>query len=183
MDRRVARTVNRIKQCFGELLQQEDFTDITVKMICDTADIERKTFYLHFKNKYDLLDSVIEGQFAKFREKVKQSQNSTPVDFYRMALDMVDEHHKAFMRIYQGQASPLIKKRIQQYMLHRIQAKYGTSVDPAIQYFIAAGIGGVFESYVNGDIEGSKDQIAQDMAWMVIQAKNYLNRNKKKAKK
>lgn len=176
MDRRVARTVKRIKQCFGRLLQQKDFMDITVKMICDDADIERKTFYLHFKNKYDLLDSIIEGQFMTFCEKIHQDKDATPVDFYRMALDMIDQHRETFMRIYQGQASLLIKERIQQYMLHRLQKRYGTSVDPAIQYFIAAGICGVFESYVNGDIEGSKEQIAQDMAWMVVQAKDYLKR-------
>lgn len=177
MDRRVARTVSRIKQCFSKLLQQKDFADITIKMICDTADIERKTFYLHFKNKYDLLDSVIEGHFKAFRERVQQNPDATPVDFYRMALDMVDQHREIFMRIYQDQASLLIKKRIRKYMIHRLQTKYGTN-DPAIQYFIAAGIGGVFESYVNGDVKGSKEQIARDMAWMVVQAKDYLKRKR-----
>ena len=54
MDRRVARTTGRIKKVFGELIQEKAFADITVKMICDAADVERKTFYLNFKEKYDL---------------------------------------------------------------------------------------------------------------------------------
>lgn len=179
MDRRVARTVRQIKNVFSKLLLKEDFNKITVKMICDAADIERKTFYLHFKDKHDLLSQVMEDHLELFRENVKKIPNAKPVDFYRAALEVFDRHHETFKKVYNGQESALIWKKVQEYMLHRLQIKYGTDIDPAIQYFIVAGIGGVFEAYVNGKLEGSKDQIAQDMAWMVAQAKEYLDKRKK----
>lgn len=179
MDRRVARTVGRIKQVFRELIQEYDYSQITVKMICDAADIERKTFYLHFKDKGDLLNAVIEDKLEHFRKCVKQIPNAQPVDFYRTALDVFDRHIDVFKKIYNGRESAMIRKKIQNYMLQRLQLRYGTDVDPAIQHFIAAGISGVFESYVNGQLEGSKDQIANDMAWMVVHAKKYLDRNNK----
>ena len=177
MDRRVARTTGRIKKVFGELIQEKAFADITVKMICDAADVERKTFYLHFKDKYDLLDAILKEHFEAFRENVRQIPDAKPIDFYREALAMLGRHREFFKRVYNGQASALIRKRIQYYVLQRLQLEYGTDVDPAIQHFIAAGIGGVFESYINGEFVGRDEQIAADMAWMVVQAKKYLKKN------
>ena len=78
MDRRVARTTGRIKKVFGELIQENSFADITVKMICDAADVERKTFYLHFKDKYDLLDAILKEHFEAFRENVRQIPDAKP---------------------------------------------------------------------------------------------------------
>lgn len=179
MDRRVTRTVRQIKKVFGELLQEKSFTDITVKMICDAADIERKTFYLHFKDKYDLLDVIAKERFETFRESVHQIPNAQPVDYYHKALEMLEKHHDFFKTVYNGQASAVVRKKIQQYALQRLQLEYGTDVDPAIQYFIVAGIGGVFEAFVNGKLEGNRDQIASDMAWIVAQAKEYLDKKRR----
>ena len=36
------------------LLDKKDFEDITVKEICQTASVNRSTFYLHYDNTYDL---------------------------------------------------------------------------------------------------------------------------------
>ena len=52
---------------------------------------------------------------------------------------MLGRHREFFKRVYNGQASALIRKRIQYYVLQRLQLEYGTDVDPAIQHFIAAG--------------------------------------------
>ena len=37
------------------LLEKKDFEYITIKEICDTAEVNRSTFYLHYENTSDLL--------------------------------------------------------------------------------------------------------------------------------
>lgn len=40
------------------LLQQHDWVEISIRMICDRADVARSTFYVHFDTKQDLLDAA-----------------------------------------------------------------------------------------------------------------------------
>lgn len=44
-DRRVARTKKAIKNAFAELMSEKEISEITVKDIAETADVNRKTFY------------------------------------------------------------------------------------------------------------------------------------------
>ena len=54
-DRRVRYTKMVLKQSLIELLDKKTIEKITVKEICETADLNRSTFYTHYKDPYDLL--------------------------------------------------------------------------------------------------------------------------------
>ncbi|WP_341779148.1 TetR/AcrR family transcriptional regulator [Levilactobacillus sp. HBUAS70063] len=56
-DRRVIRTRQALRQAFRKLAQQYRFREITVQQLTDEANINRKTFYLHFESIDDLADS------------------------------------------------------------------------------------------------------------------------------
>lgn len=58
-DPRVLRTRKLIMDSFIKLSEHIDFQDITIKEISAAAMINRATFYHHFKDKYDLLDSAL----------------------------------------------------------------------------------------------------------------------------
>lgn len=57
-DRRVRYTVMIIKQSFVKLLKIKPISKITIKEICEEADINRATFYAHYKDQYDLLQQI-----------------------------------------------------------------------------------------------------------------------------
>lgn len=59
-DRRIIKTEQAIKTVFIELMTEQGFTKVTVKQIIERAKINRGTFYLHYLDKYDLLDKVEE---------------------------------------------------------------------------------------------------------------------------
>lgn len=60
VDRRVQKTQTAIKSAILELMAEKDFEDITIRDIADKANVNRGTIYLHYVNKYDLLDKIIE---------------------------------------------------------------------------------------------------------------------------
>lgn len=41
-----------------ELLEQKPITKITIKELCENADINRTTFYAHYTDQYDLLSKI-----------------------------------------------------------------------------------------------------------------------------
>ena len=57
-DRRVRRTRSLLLDAFFSLLESKSYKDITVKELCDVADINRGTFYLHFKDIYDMVEQI-----------------------------------------------------------------------------------------------------------------------------
>lgn len=59
-DRRTLYTISVIKEAFLELEKETAFDHISVKAVCEKADISRATFYLHFDNLNDVLDQVID---------------------------------------------------------------------------------------------------------------------------
>ena len=57
-DRRVKYTKMVLKDSFILLLEKKDISQITVKEICEKADINRATFYSHYTDVYDLLKRI-----------------------------------------------------------------------------------------------------------------------------
>lgn len=58
-DPRVRRTRSLLQQAMMDLLHTKSFQSITVQDVADLATVNRATFYAHFEDKYDLMDSVI----------------------------------------------------------------------------------------------------------------------------
>lgn len=60
LDRRKQYTRMALKESLLKLLQEKQISSITIKEICELADINRSTFYAHYSSQYDLLDSIEE---------------------------------------------------------------------------------------------------------------------------
>lgn len=57
-DRRTRKTKALLRQTLTRLLMEKDLKDITVSELTERADINRGTFYLHYKDIYDLFDQT-----------------------------------------------------------------------------------------------------------------------------
>jgi len=57
-DMRVVRTKEAIRAAFIELLDEKGFNSITVKDITTRAHVNRSTFYMHYEDKYDLMEQL-----------------------------------------------------------------------------------------------------------------------------
>lgn len=60
MDRRKKYTRMRLKDSLIELLKDKEITTITIKELCERADINRSTFYAHYRDQFDLLEGIEE---------------------------------------------------------------------------------------------------------------------------
>lgn len=68
IDRRVRKTKQQLQDGFIYLRKQKDLKDITVKELCELTDLNRGTFYLHYKDIYDLSEQLEESLFVSFQE-------------------------------------------------------------------------------------------------------------------
>jgi AcrR family transcriptional regulator len=69
LDERAIRTRDRLGSAFVALIHEKPIEDVTVQDVLDRASVGRSTFYLHFRDKNDLLLSQLE----KFLEMMSTS--------------------------------------------------------------------------------------------------------------
>lgn len=71
-DSRVRRTKRLLRQGLTELLQEKSIKKITVRELSERVDINRGTFYLHYKDIYDLVDCLENELFDEFERIVSK---------------------------------------------------------------------------------------------------------------
>ena len=57
-DARVRYTRMMIQQTFLDLLKKKPISKITVKEICEDADVNRSTYYVYYSDPYDQLHKI-----------------------------------------------------------------------------------------------------------------------------
>ena len=63
-DRRVRRTKKLLTQALTQLLQEKQAKEITVKELTDLADMNRGTFYLYYRDIFDMLEKIEDSLFT-----------------------------------------------------------------------------------------------------------------------
>jgi len=71
IDRRIVKTQEALKKAVIELMTEKNFDEITIQDIADRANVNRGTIYLHYQDKYDLLDKLIESHLSELGEMDK----------------------------------------------------------------------------------------------------------------
>src|SRR5271157_6403217 len=84
-DRRSLRTRKMLWEALIALIQEKEYSEITIQDIADRANVNRVTFYLHYRDKKDLLVSNVEMIFKDLTSKI------TPLTGENFRLDVPPE--------------------------------------------------------------------------------------------
>ncbi|MFX4263816.1 TetR/AcrR family transcriptional regulator [Pelotomaculum propionicicum] len=77
-DRRIIRTNRLIRDTLTELMKEKGFEGITVNELTAKADINRGTFYLHYRDKQDLLEQSEDEIIKKITKILSAAQQLSP---------------------------------------------------------------------------------------------------------
>lgn len=81
-DRRVRKTKALLRESLQRLLLEKPLREITVKELTEAADVNRGTFYSHYRDIYDLRDQIEDELFREFVSMM----DSYPADKLRRGL-------------------------------------------------------------------------------------------------
>ncbi|HWK23587.1 MAG TPA: TetR/AcrR family transcriptional regulator C-terminal domain-containing protein [Ureibacillus sp.] len=70
------KTKQLIQSSFMQILENKPFESITIGDITKTAQINRGTFYLHYEDKYDLLDTIEQQLFSDLGNHIDALQSN-----------------------------------------------------------------------------------------------------------
>ena len=92
-DIRVRRTKKLLRKGVAEIGKTKSVNKITVKELTDLVEINRGTFYLHYKDVYDLVDSIEDELCEEFDQKVL---TVTPDDILHRPVDVLETYFEYF---------------------------------------------------------------------------------------
>ncbi len=81
-DRRVNRTRKNLRNALMSLILEKGYDSVTIEDITNRADVGRTTFYLHYKDKDDLLIENIDSTMDEFVEQI----SNVPLSAWSMSL-------------------------------------------------------------------------------------------------
>lgn len=98
-DARVRYTKMVITQSFVKLLKTEPINRITVKQICDLAEINRATFYKHYLDVYDLLEKMEEKFLIELKAVLDSRENNMAKDVLTFIMVKFKEEEDTYKAI------------------------------------------------------------------------------------
>lgn len=93
-DARVRYTISALKQSFLKLLKTKPVNKITVKEVCDVAELNRATFYTHFSDCYDLLERIENDLIEDFTKSLKYVNTFDVTRLIEAIYDMIDKNYE-----------------------------------------------------------------------------------------
>lgn len=108
-DRRSQRTYQLVSAAFTELLLEKPYDAILVQDILDRAGIGRTTFYAHYFDKEDLLNSMAEQMLEMFSRHITYStarQRIAPsLELFEHAYRSSEQHYQQMRALMRSHAS------------------------------------------------------------------------------
>jgi len=93
-----------------ELLDQMPLSQITVKKIVDTCEINHNTFYYYFCDVYAVLDEIFEDELRKLQEITFSSGSLGDTCTY--ALDFINTHRRMILHIYNSVSRDKLERHL-----------------------------------------------------------------------
>ena len=170
-DRRVRKTKARLRQALTGLMAQKDIKDITVKEITERADVNRGTFYSHYRDIYDMIAQVEDSLFEELGEVLDAY---TTADL-RAGLVPILEDVFTFVRDNADFCGALISGRTDSALYQRLYTVvytkcleewgelYGLKEDPLRDYylnFMVSGVVGLIQVWVSEGLRHTPREMA-----------------------
>ena len=115
-DRRIRKTQALLRNTLTRLLMEKDLKNISVSELTDMADVNRGTFYLHYKDIYDLFEQIESQALEEFTRIIKEYQQRESLVWKDIMLDLfkyIAANADIFIAILKMRESTFLSKIIE----------------------------------------------------------------------
>jgi len=191
---KVAKTKELLRNTLVELIEEKGFDAVSVRDITLKAGLNRGTFYLHYRDKYDLLEKNENKVLAGIQEKLKHLK---PYEFDKYySKDMVYppvlqlfcylmENKHLIKILISSKGDPAFQKKMKKYIKEAFYEKlvfndnqYFSDVpDEYILAFISSAFFGLIEQWLEKDEPNSPEEMALMHMKMLKSMKHFFKLN------
>lgn len=182
MDKRIIKSKDNIKNAFIELRTKKELRKITVKELCEKANINKSTFYAHYEDIFDLSNQiendVVEQIIASISHKysiIFNVSETTSELFYAMK-----NQKKLIDIVFSGTQYPNLVYKISTMLRSIIFEAYPNLKNDAkfnilLDYTI---FGGYYAYEENSKVDNNSDEIISTITHANMHMNKLLTKNK-----
>lgn len=168
MDQRVRLTRNLLKNALVQLMQEQHIAKISIRAICEVADINRSTFYVHYTDQYDLLNKIqqeVLDNLNRYLNKQDLDENHPmSVQVLTRVLDYVKENVELFKALLSENCDFAFQKDLME-LAQVISAQQNPALDERTQEYIKlfgfTGIISILQKWLHDGTNESPAQMAE----------------------
>ena len=177
-DRRVRRTKKLLTQALTELMQQKQVKEITVTELTDLADMNRGTFYLYYKDIFDMLEHIEDNMFQALNEILERHEKENVVQetepILRDILGFIEENQEMVRVLlsphgdmnFLHRLNDVLREKCLQFV-RRVAPNEGEASFDYQYSFVVVGTAGLIRAWVNRNCAESTEEIAQMAGRMI----------------
>ena len=171
IDRRIRKTRKQLQDGFTSLLLEKSIKDITVKELCDRVDLNRGTFYLHYKDIYDMAEQL-ENELLDQLENILANHFYDTIDDspFPLLLDLfiLIKENASFCTALLGSNGDVtfsnkLKSILREKCFSDWMELFNSDKADKFEYFynfIVYGSTGIIESWLKGGLKESPEEIS-----------------------
>lgn len=170
IDRRILKSQEAIKSALVKLMSQKEFDKITVKDICIEANVGNRTFYLHYLDKYNLLDKLVEGHMEELKRLCEPVSDNNYKAAHMIWFEYLKTHYLFFSTMLSGQGAFAFRKHFLNLIIEEIKSKNDLStgknqgIDEELMLnFLGSAIVGVVENYLLKGMTESIEDVSKQL--------------------
>lgn len=138
-DRRYRRTQQQLENALITLLMKKSINEISVRELSDLADINRATFYLHYKTPNDLLTQLENELFDIIYTSYQNHNLLNPYEFFLSLYQSLKEHSDFSKALLKSNSGKIFWERISQEIKREYYIlwtkEYQALSDRELEYF------------------------------------------------
>ncbi len=160
--RRVKMTKKLLKASLIELMRDTPLHSITIKDICDGAEVNRSTFYRHYNTQFDLYNDII-GDISADIEAILLKESGEGFDicvFLTRVLEYIEKNRDTFLVVLSDRGSIGLGETFNRITGKFIPAKESTELGTYIAQFVAAGMTSILWTWLNKPVRRSAKEVA-----------------------
>lgn len=162
-DLRTRRTRAGIQSAFLALRAKKPLEKITVKELAELAHINKATFYLHYRDIYDLSDQVEDEILAESLCSLSLSASALddPAQLVRALIDACEPHIAAIETVFSGGREAILPDKIEAGIKARLrQADPRLTWDLRTEVLLSYMIQGSYRAYVKHEGRGALEVLS-----------------------
>lgn len=167
-DRRQIKTKKAIIGAFFALLQEKNISKITITELSKLANIDRKTFYLHYGSITELYNDLGNMLVTLIKKEIidYSTNNKSPYSLFSSINDIISEKIDLFKDIARNNDFSDFILRIKDILSEELINIYGQKNTPASERFklttefIASGTIAMYLKWLKGDTNITMDELA-----------------------
>jgi AcrR family transcriptional regulator len=135
IDRRILRTRKLLWEALIALIEEKDYSEITIQDIADRANVNRVTFYLHYRDKQDLLVKSVEVIFEELVAKTapltgEAFRLDVPPEGMTLVYRHIAENAKFYRKLLGENGIPLLVDRLRRFLAELTMQRFRLAMPP-----------------------------------------------------